>query len=95
MKYENGVASPVSDPVSATCFRPDCDITLEVSGSVFKVHAENQKKHLSEPADAGLVKVVDLQTNIEGNDFGGFGFQHTGTVGAGATLIKNLKIKWE
>jgi hypothetical protein len=30
------------------------------------------------------------QTNL-----GGFGFQHSGRVAGGATLIKNLKIVWE
>lgn len=30
MKYENGVAEAISQPVSSTCYRTDCTITLTV-----------------------------------------------------------------
>ena len=38
---------------------------------------------------------VDMETEISPNKFGGMGFQHTGTVNSGATLIKDLEIEWE
>jgi hypothetical protein len=38
---------------------------------------------------------VHLATEISPNEFGGFGFQHTGTVAGGATLIKDLKVVWK
>jgi len=39
--------------------------------------------------------VVDLEATIEGNEHGGCGFQHTGSVGASATLLTNLTISYE
>ena len=95
MKYENGIATTISKPVSTTSFRPNCNIVLEISDNIFTVHATNNTQYYSEPGRPELVRDVSLKAEIAPNHFGGFGFQHTGTVGAGATLIKDLKIHWE
>ena len=95
MSYKDGIASPLSKPVSSDCYRPDCIITLEIKGNKLSVHAENSKKYYIVPNRPEVVQVVDLETEITQNNFGGFGFQHTGTVGSGATLIKDLKIEWK
>lgn len=94
MKYENGVASPISEPVSASCFRPNCQITVWVEGNLLKAHAENQFDYFTEQPESEVKRVVDMQTEIQPNAFGGFSFQHTGTVDGGATLINNLKVEW-
>ena len=39
MKYENGNALAISKPVSSTCYRPNCYITIEVKGNKLIVHA--------------------------------------------------------
>ena len=36
-----------------------------------------------------------MESEITPNKLGGIGFQHTGTVRGGATLIKDLKIEWQ
>ncbi|MGD9931841.1 MAG: hypothetical protein AB7U05_17615 [Mangrovibacterium sp.] len=95
MKYENGSATPISDPVSASCYRPNCRITVETTGHKLKVHAENTKDYYTVHNESEVKRVVDLEADIEPNTFGGMGFQHTGTVGGGATLIKELKIEWK
>ncbi|MCW0481880.1 hypothetical protein [Gaoshiqia sediminis] len=95
MKYENGSATPISDPVSASCYRPDCRITVETTGNKLKVHAENTKDYYSVHNESEVKRVVELEAEVETNTFGGMGFQHTGTVGGGATLIKDLKIEWK
>jgi len=95
MKYENGNAVPISNPASATCYRPDCYITIETKGSKLHVHAESPAKYFIVPDRPEVVQVVDMETEIVQNNFGGFGFQHTGTVHGGATLIKDLKIEWK
>jgi hypothetical protein len=94
MKYENGVATPISKPVSASCYRPNCIITIEVKGNKLLVHAENIEDYFTEHDSSEVVKIVDLETEIKSTNFGGLSFQHTGTVGSGATLIKDLKIEW-
>lgn len=94
MKYENGNATPISQPVSASCYRPNCKITIEVKGNVLKVHAENTSDYFTKHDEKEVVKVVEMETEITPNNFGGVSFQHTGTVRGGATLIKDLKIEW-
>lgn len=94
MKYENGIATPISEPVTTSCYRPNCKITVEVKNNKLIVHAENTEEYFTEHDNSEVVKVVDMQAEIVLNSDGGLSFQHTGTVGSGATLIKDLKIEW-
>lgn len=95
MKYSNGVATAISEPVSADCFRPDCNFVLEVKGNKFFVHVWNNRQYHVVANRDEVKQVVDMVAQISDNNFGGFGFQHTGTVGGGATLIKDLTIEWK
>ena len=56
-----------------------------------------KKKNISKryPGRNEVLQVVDLKVNIDTNRFGGIGFQHTGTTGSGATLIKNYSVEWK
>lgn len=94
MRYENGKATPISEPVSASCYRPDCIISIEVKENKLRVHAENPHDYYTAPDRKEVVRVVDMEAEIVSNRYGGISFQHTGTVGSGATLIKDLKIEW-
>ena len=95
MKYENGNAVPISDPVSTSCYRTECYITVEVKGNKLIAHAETPAVYYVAPNRPKVVQVVDMETEITPNDFGGFEFQHTGTVRSGATLIKDLRVEWD
>jgi hypothetical protein len=94
MKYENGVASAISKPVSASCYRPDCFISIEVKGNKMIVDAKTPAEYYIAPGRPEVVQQVHMETEIRKMNFGGFGFQHTGTVGSGATLIKDLRVVW-
>ncbi|MFI1744259.1 hypothetical protein [Thalassobellus sediminis] len=94
MKYEKGNATPISEPISTTCYRPNCVISVEVKNNKLIVHAENTLEYFTKHDSAEVSKTVDLQVDIRPNNFGGVSFQHTGTVRSGATLIKDLKIEW-
>ncbi len=94
MKYVNGNATPISEPKSASCYRPNCNITVEVKNKQLIVHAENTLDYFAEHDSSEVVRVVDMKAEITSNPYGGVSFQHTGTVGSGATLIKDLKIEW-
>ena len=37
---------------------------------------------------------MNLSEKVEANGFGGFGFQHTGTLGANTTVFYGLDIEW-
>ncbi len=95
MKYENGVATPISKPVSASCYRPDCYISVEVKNDQLIVDAQTNAKYFRVPNRPEVLEKVHLTANINENNFGGLGFQHTGTVGSGATLITDLRIVWK
>ena len=95
MKYENGIATQISKPVSASCYRPDCFISVEVKNNKLIVDAETNAKYYILPNRPQVVQKVHMETEISKNNFGGFGFQHTGTVGSGASLIKDLRIVWK
>lgn len=94
MKYENGIATPISKPVSTSCYRPNCKITVVVKNDKLIVTAENTEDYFTTDDTSEVTKTVNIQTKITPNTFGGLSFQHTGTVGSGATLIKDLKVEW-
>ncbi|WP_281228875.1 hypothetical protein [Flavobacterium aquiphilum] len=95
MKYENGNPTAISNPVTTSCFRPNCIINIEIKNNKLIVHAENPLDYFAGNYPSDVVKKVDLEANITPNQFGGISFQHTGTIGSGATLIKDLKIEWQ
>lgn len=94
MKYENGIATPISKPISASCYRPDCFISLEAKGNKLIVQAQTKTEYYIVPDRPEVAQQVYLEAEITENKLGGFGFQHTGTVAGGATLIKDLQIAW-
>ena len=93
MKYEHGVATPISEPVSAVCYRKGCRIRLDVKGDRL-IASVNNTLDVPEPHRPGLVKDVALSATISPNDFGGIGVQHTGSWGASATLLRSLAVTW-
>lgn len=95
VKYEHGEATPISEAVSASCYRPNCVISVELKGNKLIAHAENTGDYFSKHDGTEVKRVVDLELAVEPNQFGGVSIQHTGSVGSGASLIKDLKIEWK
>ena len=95
MKYENGTAVPISDSVSASCYRPNCHISIAIQDDKMIVDADNPTEYYVDPATPEVVRRVHLEAKINKSNLGGFGFQHTGTVASGATLIKDLRVEWK
>ncbi len=94
MKYENGVATELTEPVPGICFRTDCTITLKVEGRMLKAHVSTGTE-LPDPSRSELKKIVELQADIQPNTFGGMGIQHTGSTGASAIMLHSLKFDWK
>ncbi|MDR1672417.1 MAG: hypothetical protein LBS09_02980 [Bacteroidales bacterium] len=90
MRYENGTSRAISPPVSSTCFRTGCTITLNISSGRLTAHAETVTPT---ETPAGLHKTVDLSAEVIPDAFGGTGIQHTGTTGDNATMLHWLKIE--
>lgn len=89
MRYDNGVASAVSEAVSSPCYRTGCQILLSFKDNVLQASVKT-----STPLDSAsqLPLEVNLKAKVSGNSFGGFGLQHTGTVGEGQTMLHQLQV---
>jgi hypothetical protein len=101
VKYENGVSTAISEPVSATCYRTGCVITLRVEGETFTAHAETSTQPEETPAP-GLSATVDLSAKITPNTFGGTGIQYaasargtTNTHESGSAMFHHLEVIWD
>jgi len=94
MEYRDGVATPISEAVSGSCYNATCTIVLNVTGGKFTAHVETTRTQSEEQKAAGLMHTVDLTADIKTNEFGGSGVMHTGTVGANATMLHELNINW-
>lgn len=95
MEYKDGVTSAISESVSASCYNATCTIELQVVNGKFSAHVETTHEQSKEQKAAGLQHVVDLSADIEENEFGGSGIMHTGTVGANATKLHQMNIRWD
>jgi hypothetical protein len=90
VRYDNGVVTPVSEAQTSSCYRTDCTVTIGCHGNTLTAHAETSTI-VSPAADKGVLPEVNLSTEIKPNSFGGFGCQHTGSWGEGATMLHSVQ----
>ncbi|MBQ8423550.1 MAG: hypothetical protein IJY36_04760 [Coprobacter sp.] len=95
LRYDHGMATPLCAPVSSSCFRTPCHITIEVVGDTLRATAHTDSQYYLPPEQEHLRTAVDISAPIPGNPYGGFGLQHTGTVHGGATLLRHLSVEWQ
>lgn len=92
VRYENGVVTPISEPVSSTCYRTGCTIRLSAQGSLLTAHVETAT---SQPKDSSLPHSVNLQAPMKPSVYGGFALQHTGSSGGeSTTMLHHLTVSW-
>jgi hypothetical protein len=89
--YNNGVVTPLTDPISSTCYRTGCTISLNYAKGLLTAHVETKTP---KPADSTLPHQVDLQARVDANSFGGIHIQHTGSCGESTTMLHHLKATW-
>ena len=93
VRYNHGTVTPISEPVSSTCYRTNCTISIDFIGNVLTAHVETATP---QPADSTLPKVVDLQADVTPNPYGGIHIQHTGSSGGeSTTMLHRLTVRWE
>jgi hypothetical protein len=85
-EYHQGKGTPISQSISSTAFNPGMKLKLRVAGKTLEAQATSASPQTNEQIGAGLAAEVSLKADIGGNSFGGFGVQHTGTVGAGSRV---------
>ena len=84
VQYSNGRITAISKPERCDLFKKGCMVTLKVIDSTLSATIKNGDKNQTLIAD-----------NIEPNIFGGVHIQHTGTVGAAATVIESIDTSYE
>lgn len=94
MKYEHGKVEAISEPVSSTCYRTNCTITLRVKGNKLTAHAETTTLLPAPNTDPNLKISVDLEATVDTNTYGGTGIQHTGTCGESTTMLHRMRVEW-
>lgn len=92
VRYDHGQVTPLTEPVSSTCYLTNCTISLDFSGKTLTAHVSTTTL---QPADSPLAKEVNLQVTIEENTFGGIHIQHTGSCGESTTMLHHLKAEWK
>lgn len=93
--YNNGIVSPISEPVASNCFRNPCHISLEITEDLFTATASTQAPAV-ETTNPDVKSHVSLSAPIDfPTSNSSFLIQHTGTVGASATLLRDLNVMWE
>lgn len=84
VEYKEGEITPVCQPEKCVLFKKGCRATLSARGSVLTALIENgdQQQQLT-------------ATIAHPNSFGGIHIQHTGSVGASATVIHSVNCAYE
>lgn len=95
VKYTGGRVEPISESVSTDCFLTGCVLTVGTSGGKISAHVEGPTKLADPVVDPRIHNVVDIEAPFAANPFGGFGLQHTSTVGSESRImIHSVQVDW-
>ena len=92
VEYDHGTVRPLTAPVSSTCYRTGCTITLAVKDNQLTAHVTTAASAVS---DSALPNEVSLISPIKPNAFGGIAIQHTGSCGESTTMLHHLHAEWQ
>jgi hypothetical protein len=93
VKYDHGTVTPVSEPISSTCYRTGCTISVDFIGNRLTAHVITKTP---QAAGSTLPHEVSLSADVAPNTFGGIHIQHTGSSGGeSTTMLHHLKVEWE
>ena len=91
VRYDQGVVTEISAPVSATCYLTGCTISLHFTGNELTAHVTTMTPR---PLGSQLPHEVSLKAQVPANSFGGVHIQHTGSCGESTTMLHRLKVCW-
>ena len=93
VRYDQGKVTPLTEPVSAICYRTGCHIKAAYVNGVLTADVSTDTP-LATPYDPALQTTVHLSANVSQNSFGGFCLQHTGSCGESTTMLHHLLLQW-
>lgn len=94
VKYDNGKVSSVSESTASDCFRNPCTIIVEMRGDKLTALARTDAPR-SQTGNPAVRPDVSLSATVAPTAGTSVAVQHTGSVGASATLLRDLEINWE
>ncbi len=92
VKYDDGEAKVISEAVSTTVFRTVCTITIVASNNVLSAKLTTTAGPHSADATPGIQSTVNINTNIQPNNFGGMGIEFRG---GSPVVFSDLKVDWK
>lgn len=92
VRYDHGKITPLTEPVSSTCYRTNCTISVHFNEGLLSADVTTETP---QPADSALPHEVHLKAKVEGNPFGGIHIQHTGSCGESTTMLHHLEALWQ
>ncbi len=96
VKYDKGETTPISESATVDCFLTGCVLSVKTEGGVLKAVVSGPGRIAELASDSDVVHTAELSARIEPNGFGGFGLQHTGTVGTESRiLVHSVKVDWK
>ena len=94
VSYRDGKVTRLTQPVASSCFRNPCSIKVSLDHGVLSASASTSASGDSPRADKRILPTVSLSAPVENPEGTSLMIQHTGSTGASATLIRDLKITW-
>jgi hypothetical protein len=91
VRYDDGKVTPLSEPVSSTCYRTNCTISLHFIDGVLSADVTTKTP---QPANSTLPHEVHLRASVAANPYGGIHIQHTGSCGESTTMLHRLQVSF-
>lgn len=92
VEYADGKVTPLTSPVSATCYRTGCTIRLEYRKGRLSADVTTTTPP---PADNRLPHEVHLRAKVKKSRNSGIHIQHTGSCGESTTMLHRLQAEWQ
>jgi len=92
VRYNHGKITPLTEPVSSTCYRTNCTISIHFNEGFLSADITTETPRT---ASSTLPHEVHLKAEVEDNLFGGIHIQHTGSCGESTTMLHYLKVLWQ
>ncbi len=96
VKYTDGRVEPLCEPVTVDCFLTGCTLSVSMAGDELRGCVSGPGRVAELASDPLVHHSAELSSKVAPNDFGGFGLQHTSTVGSESRiLVHSVKAEWK
>lgn len=96
VRYTDGHVEPISESTTVDCFLTGCELSVKVEGDTLSASVGGPGRIIDLAGDKNVKHSASLSAKITPNQFGGFGLQHTSTVGSESRiLVHYLKAEWK